>query len=205
MPRNMVVHRLPEGGLWIHSAIALDDPGMQALESFGEPRVLVVPNRFHRLDAAVYKQRYPKLTVVCPSVSRPAVEKIVRVDGTSEEVLPSLGVEVSMPSGLKPFELFYLLRMGDYRALVCSDSLFNLPHLPGLDGLLFRVLGSTGYFGMTRLGQLLMLSDREAFSRWLQEIAGTPGLRAVVVGHGEPITEFCEERIRDASERLLSR
>ena len=49
MPRNMVVYKMKDGGLLIHSAIALDEAGFKALEALGEPTVLIVPNGFHPL------------------------------------------------------------------------------------------------------------------------------------------------------------
>lgn len=62
----MIIYRLPDGGLLIysaliHSAIALDEAAMIELESLGKPRIMIVPNCTHRLDADVYKQRYLKL------------------------------------------------------------------------------------------------------------------------------------------------
>ena len=37
LPRNMVVWRMPDGGLLLHSVVALDDAGMHALEALGTP------------------------------------------------------------------------------------------------------------------------------------------------------------------------
>ena len=71
LSRNMVVFKLPTtGGLLIHSGIALDEARIKKLEALGPPEVLIVPNRMHRLDAAVYKERYPKIRVVCPAAAR---------------------------------------------------------------------------------------------------------------------------------------
>ncbi|MGI2906892.1 hypothetical protein [Tolypothrix sp. VBCCA 56010] len=51
-PREMAIFKLADGDLLIHSAIALDSETMTTLESLGTPKVMVVPNRIHRLDAA---------------------------------------------------------------------------------------------------------------------------------------------------------
>ena len=84
LPRNMVVARLPSGGLWIHSAIALDDGGMHQLEGLGSPEILIVPSALHRADAGVYKDRYPALRVLCPRATIDAVSTVVNVDGACE-------------------------------------------------------------------------------------------------------------------------
>ncbi|NJL78518.1 MAG: hypothetical protein HC917_06090, partial [Richelia sp. SM2_1_7] len=92
VPREMVLYKLGDASLLIHSAIALNESEMANLESLGTPKILVVPNRIHRLDAGVYKKRYPKLIVVCPAAAKPYVEQTVAVDGIAEEILPTYGI-----------------------------------------------------------------------------------------------------------------
>ena len=57
--RRMTVVRLRDGRLVIFNAIALDEDEMRALEEFGKPAFLVVPNGHHRLDAKIWKSRSP--------------------------------------------------------------------------------------------------------------------------------------------------
>lgn len=38
--------------------------GMEQLESLGRVKYILVPSRFHRLDADVYKKRYPNAQVI---------------------------------------------------------------------------------------------------------------------------------------------
>ena len=51
LKRVMTAARLEDGGLVLHSAIALEASAQKQLEAFGEPRYLIVPNPAHRLDA----------------------------------------------------------------------------------------------------------------------------------------------------------
>jgi hypothetical protein len=60
LPRRMTPSWLADGGLVIFSAIALKETAMQQVEALGQPRYLIVPNAFHRQDAAVWKSRYPR-------------------------------------------------------------------------------------------------------------------------------------------------
>src|SRR3954451_18444764 len=78
-PRRMTVVRLHDGRLVVYSAIALDEVEMRALEAFGEPPFLVVPNDIHRMDAKICKDRYPQPRVVTQAGVRQAVEEIVPV------------------------------------------------------------------------------------------------------------------------------
>ena len=83
LPRRMTVVRLKDGRLVIFSAIALDEDEMVALEQYGRPAFLIVPNDIHRLDAKVWYDRYPSMEVVTPEGSRHKVEEVVGVDSTT--------------------------------------------------------------------------------------------------------------------------
>lgn len=201
LPRNMVLWRLPGGGLWVHSAVSLEPAAMRYLEALGRPEVMVVPNGFHRLDAPAWKARYPELQVVAPAASRKKVEEVVPVDATVEEALPAHGIVVHQPDGLKPAECWYELPIeGGRHALVCTDTLFNMPqHLSGFEGFVFRyVTASTGHFGTTRLSRLALVKDASALAGWLQAQADRPGLAAVLVAHGDAVVDDVAGRLRAA-------
>ena len=55
--RQMTLARMRDGRVVVNNAIALDAASMAELEAWGEPSVLVVPNGFHRQDAALWTQR----------------------------------------------------------------------------------------------------------------------------------------------------
>lgn len=202
LPRNMVIHRTPSGRLWLHSALAMDAAGMAALEALGEPGWLVVPNGFHRLDAARYKERYPGLRVLAPAAACAAVEKVVAVDGSCEEELPAAGIRCLQPAGVKPGELIYEIPVPGGVALVATDLWFHLPHQPGFGGLILRLMGSSGAFGMTRIGRWMMLQDKAALRRWMLDLAARDDIRTVLVAHGDPLTGDCGSALRQAAERL---
>ncbi|MET0412284.1 MAG: DUF4336 domain-containing protein [Polyangiaceae bacterium] len=63
--RTTVV-RLAGGALWVHSPGAPSDDVCAALDGLGEVRWIVVPNRFHHLQAPATAVRYPKAVVVGP-------------------------------------------------------------------------------------------------------------------------------------------
>ena len=204
LPRNMVVYRLPSGGLWIHSAIALDEAGMSRLESFGSPEILVVPNRFHRADAAVYKERYPELIVCCPEGTRTAVESVVAVDKDDVVALEGTGISIHQPVGENPFEHVYELPIGESVALICADTVFNIQeHFGGIPGFISRyITGSTGFFGVTRIGSFFLWGKTDRMKGWLNEQAERTELSVFCMSHGEPITTDLGQHLRAASARL---
>lgn len=203
MPRNMIVYRFANRQLLIYSAIALDKPTLTELETLGTPSYLVVPNRFHRLDAGVYKGRFPALQVLCPEAARRAVEKVVPVNASVEAVLPTLGVVCHAPPGVRAGEVVLEFALEKGRALVCCDLLFNLRKFRGWDGWLMRKIGgSVGFFGVTALGKLMLLKDRKAFRGWLERQAARTDLALITVAHGEAITSQPAQALRGAAERL---
>lgn len=208
MPRNMIIYRLPDSTLLIHSAIALDESAMTQLESLGQPRIMIVPNRIHRLDAPVYKQRYPELIVVAPEAAKSYVEAVVPVDAIAEEFLPNHGITCHQPAGIRPQELAYELPLPTGKALVFTDILFNLTEsyldqYSPQSKLIFRWLGASGYFGITALGKRFFMKDKLAYSQWLETLASKVSpLQVIGVAHGEPITANCHQRLREAAARL---
>ena len=59
-------------------ALGLDE--MAALEAYGRPAYLIVPSDKHRLDAKIWKDRYPEIQVIAPEGARAKVEETVQVD-----------------------------------------------------------------------------------------------------------------------------
>jgi hypothetical protein len=201
LSRTMTVFRLKSGGLWLHSVVALDEEGMSALEALGPPEVLVVPSGMHRLDAAVYKERYRDLQVICPRRARKAVEKVVPVDADAEDVLEEQGIAWQTPPGMKPDELVFELPVQDGRALLFCDALFNMDHQPGVKGWILKTLGSTGFFGTTFIGRMFT-RDKAGWKGWLEGQSKREDIRAIVVAHGKPITADCARHLGEAAARL---
>ncbi len=81
-PRRMTFVGLSRNRSAIFSAVALGEAAMRRVEEVGEPSFLIVPNGHHRLDARPWKQRYPKLKVLCPPGAKKSVSEAVPVDST---------------------------------------------------------------------------------------------------------------------------
>lgn len=209
LPREMVIYRLPDSTLLIHSAIALNEATMTQLEALGTPKMMIVPNRIHRLDAGIYKQRYPQLIVVAPTAAQPYVEEVVPVDALAEEILPDYGITCHQPAGIRPQELTYELPLPTGKALIFTDILFNLTDAY-LDQdvprskLIFQLLGAKGYFGITALGKRFFMTDKTAYRQWLEALATQVfPLQVIAVAHGEPIATDCAAKLRQAASRLI--
>lgn len=183
--RQMVIGKRKDGRLVVHNGIALGEDDMKALGDFGEMGTLVVPNGFHRQDAFIWKQRFPKLKVVTPGKSRGRVAKVVEVDTPIEGVENDDDTVKIVPLDGVPIESVMEVRSKDGLSLVFTDAVMNMPKLSGMIGFM---LAPTGQVAMPRLLKLMGLRNKKAFLAQLERYASDPDLVRVLPGHGAPIT-----------------
>jgi hypothetical protein len=200
MPRVMTIARIADGErerLVIHSPVALREDAMRQVEALGEPAFLLVPSRYHRIDARRFARRYPKARVLCPAGSRPYVAAVVRVDGTYDDFGGDDKVSLEHLDGIADVEGVMRVRSGDGTTLVFNDVLFNLPHGPGLGGLAMRLVGSSGGPRVTRIARTFIVKDRRALARRFVALANeTPDLVRIVVSHSDVIDREPAEVLR---------
>lgn len=188
-PRRMTVVRLAEGGLAIWSAIALREMEMKRLESMGSLRWLIVPGVAHRLDAQIWKQRYPAMRVLCAPGAATAVAEAVPVDATGDP-FSDPEVRFQVVPGAKGREAALLVRRGGHATLVVNDIVANVRHPEGVGAhIMARLLG----FGVKRArmpwaGRKLFLDDAPALADALRKWAVEPGLIRVIPSHGDVIS-----------------
>jgi hypothetical protein len=138
--RRMTVVQLEDRRLAVYSAIALDETQMTELESLGTPAYLIVPSDLHRMDAKIWKDRYPGAKVIAPAGARKGVEEIVPVDATE----PDFGdprVRFVAVAGTNEREAALMVESETGTTLVLNDIIFNLANRPGLSGWLFKAIG----------------------------------------------------------------
>lgn len=184
LKRVMTIARLGDGRLVIHNGIALGDIQMRQIESWGTPAFLLVPNGFHRQDAAAYKARYPSLTVLAPSGSRAKVAEKVAVDGTFDDFPPDDTVRLERLDGVADAEGVMLVRSPDGTTVVLTDAMFNMDRKRDVLGFLFTtIMGSAPGPRVSRLAKLIFVKDRAALRADFERLAAIPDLVRVVVAH----------------------
>jgi len=191
--RVMTIAKRSTGGLVIHNAIALEDELMKEIEAFGTPELLVVPNGYHRLDAKVFKQRYPNMKVVCPTKTRKRVEDVVAVDGSYADAGDDADVKLAHLPGTKDGEGYLDIKSGEAHTLVFNDCLFNLPKLGGVLGF---IMAPTGQPAVPRLAKWMLIKDAPVFTSAMHALGDTPGLRRIIVSHGKVIDQAPADVLR---------
>jgi hypothetical protein len=194
--RVMAIARMNDGRLIIHNGIALEDELMAEIEAFGTPSVLVVPNSFHRQDAAIYKQRYPQLQVVCPARARKRVGKIVGVQGDLDDAPSDDAVRLQHLDGCKKKEGVLLVRSAGGVTAVFNDMLMNYAEVQ--KGVMGFFIAPSGTLAVPRFARWFFVSDKRAFRSHLERIAAD-GLSRIIVSHGDVITQGSADRLRTAA------
>ena len=202
LPRRMTVVRLHDSRLVVWSAIALDDAAMATFEAFGRPAFLVVPNDHHRLDAKAWKNRYPELKVIAPEGAREKIADVVAVDMTSPD-FGDPGVTFVTVPGTRAHEAALVVRRDRGTTLVLNDLVGNIRAASGIDGWLLRLAGFAGDDAqIPRVVKMALVKDAADLRAQLLEWAELPGLRRIIVSHGDPIESEPQRTLRDLAASL---
>lgn len=201
-PRRMTAVRLKDGGVVIWSAIALEEAGMAELEAFGPLRFLVVPNAGHRLDARLFKDRYPALTVVAPSGSREAVEAAVPVDATGD-VFGDPDVTFVTVAGTAEAESALIVRRPGGTTLITNDIIGHVTHPHGLGANVMARLFDYGVHEPSIPRTIRrFIKDKAALAGQMREWAALPDLKRIIVSHVDPITDAPAEHLKRLADEL---
>jgi hypothetical protein len=196
--RQMALARMRDGRVVIDNAIALEEPAMAEIEAWGEPAVLIVPNGYHRQDAAIWKQRYPKATVVAPPKGRKRIEKVVKVD-VDITVAPGDDTVRVIPMDGCASDTLLEVRSDEAVTLIFCDAVLNVPKISGIIGF---ILAPTGRVSTPRIQRWIGMQDKRAFASHLERLAGTPNLTRLLFGHGDPVTENAPDALRGVAAQL---
>lgn len=202
-PRRMTVIALKDGGTAIWSAIALDEPQMARIEALGTPKFLIVPNHQHRLDAGIWKARYPDIRVLTPPKAREVVAEAVPVDATND-IIGDPDIDLMRIAGAKEDEFAMTVRRQGGASLVTNDVIGNVQHPHGVGAWIMTRLMGFGASGpqVPRLIRHMMIEDKTALAAQLRGWADIPNLKRIVVSHGDVIDDDPASALRDVADSL---
>ena len=200
LKRVMTIARRSDGQLVVHNAVALDEESMAKIEAWGPVAWLVVPNGFHRLDARIFKDRYPQARVLCPAGATKKVAEVVAVDGNYADFPVDPAVAFETLDGVGEQEGVMIVRSPDGVTLVFNDAVFNMPDVKGFTGWILRnITQSTGGPRISRIVKLFVVKDRRRFREHLLRLADTPALRRMIVSHDRMVRDDAAAALRAAA------
>jgi hypothetical protein len=202
LERRMTLVRLGDRRLVVYSAIALEADAMAFIEPYGTPAFLVVPSDLHRLDAGIWKQRYPSMAVVAPEGARRKVEEVVHVDTTHPD-FGDPGVSFVTVPGVEGHEAALVVRTPRGTTLVLNDLVGNVHDARGAGGLMLRIAGFAGDEPQVpRVVKRRIVEDERALGAQLEEWARMPRLSRIIVSHGAMIEADPAGRLRELARSL---
>jgi hypothetical protein len=203
--RQLVVVRLPDGGLWIHSPIPWSADLRAEIAALGDIRHVIGPNRFHDECLREFQVEYP----VAQFHAAPGLAGDRRDIRFVSEPLSDLAhpdwhgvIDQHLVRGMPLLnEVVFLHRPS--RSLIIADLAFNFgPDAHWLVKSLFRLGGTWGSFAPSRL-ERFMMRDRKAVRTSIDTILKWDFDR-IVVGHGRNIETGGKEAFRSAFSFLES-
>eukprot|EP01080_Neovahlkampfia_damariscottae_P005880 gene5880-9708_t len=207
LPRNMVVYKINNKELLLHSVIAMKEEDMKQLESIGIPKIIIVPNSFHNMDYPLYQERYKDIIVTTPSFY---AKSLKNVDSSIEDWLnknEEMKQKIIIHNPTEgQFEYLYEFRMDENSAAaVLCDQMFNLKKTGGFAGFIQYQMGSSGFFGVSFIGRMLLkcMGKTKMFKDWFSNIKEKiPCLKLICVAHGGVVSENLDDKIKIASDML---
>lgn len=187
--------RLPGDALWVHSPCPPTDEFCAALDALGEVRWIVVPNRFHHLQAPATAARYPKAQVVGPTSAVERNPKVTLALGFGEPAYTEWTKElVPVHLGGVPFLDETVFLHAPTGTLIAADLLISACARDHWSWRwASRIVGRWQKVGVPPDVQK-ELKPSEALQASVAAIAALP-IQRILVAHADPITERPVEQL----------
>jgi hypothetical protein len=197
---RMTVVRLADGGLFIHSPVALDPETRRDVEALGEVRAVVAPSVFHHLHVGDWIAAYPKAVfAACPGLEWKRTDlafTCVLGDPPHETWAPDLA-QVYFSARRENEVVFFHTRS---KTMICADALLNLSvHDLASTRFIARLMGNTAP-GVGHL-ERFMIRDRGLARRQADRILEWD-IDKVALAHGGLVEARGREVMRHAYEWL---
>ena len=182
---RMTVVRLRQGGLFVHSPVALDAETRQQVDALGEVRAIVAPSLFHHLHVRGWMDAYPKAHVAaCPGLDWKRSDlPWSSVLGDVPHPIWAGEIEQVYFSARRENEVDFFVPQ--HKVMICADALLNISTLPTPSSrLAARLMGNRA----PGLGWMepLMVRDRRLARRQVDRILAWD-FDKIILSHGAMI------------------
>jgi len=174
--RRMIVIRLSNNELVVHSPIYLEGAIKSEMDSLGELTTILVPNKWHTLEVKKVYDQYPHSKIFVSDGLQKEFSKRFPIHGTYEEdwtVPLSDELDVFSIEGLHNPEVVFFHK--ESKTLIVADVFFNFNHndFSGFTRPLM-LLNKATQFGTTLLYKWSMVKDKSlfkaSFSRYVKKM-----------------------------------
>lgn len=193
---RMTVVRLSEGGLFVHSPVALDAETRRAVDALGPVRAVVAPSLFHHLYAGEWMEAYPDASFhPCPGLERRRPH--LRWSSVlGEEPHAAWSADLDQAPFTARFEREVVFFHRATRTLVCADALLDLSRHPSRLTRFVALLMANRAPGKGYL-ERVAVRDRALARRQVERILAWD-IEGIVLAHGGLVRHGGREVVRDA-------
>ncbi|MGP6087968.1 DUF4336 domain-containing protein [Antarctobacter jejuensis] len=189
-PTRMCLARLPDGGIWVHSPVALTDEVRAEVASLGPVRYLVAPNDLHHVYLPLWCAAYPRAQVhAAPGVPKkcPFAGEDAPLGDSPPEVWKDSFDQVMFAGNLITTEIVFLHRPSG--TAIFTDLLQQMPPdwYSGWRGTVARLDLMTSDSPKVPRKYRLAFRDRPALRAALARVRAWP-IQKLVMAHG-PVIE----------------
>jgi hypothetical protein len=193
---RMTLVRLPGGGLFVHSPVALDAATREAVDALGPVKAIVAPCLFHHLYVGEWAKAYPDASVsACPGLENKRKDVAwsrVLGDAPPDEWSGALD---QVLFGALPMQNEVVFFHRASKTLISSDLIFNLASHPSVLTRALAFMIGHRKPGPTLL-ERLMIKDRDAAREQIGRIVAWDAER-VVLAHGSVVASGGSAAVRD--------
>jgi hypothetical protein len=191
---RMTVVKLSDGGLFVHSPVALDPETRAQVDALGEVRAVVAPSIFHHLHVGAWMEAYPgALYAACPGLEWKRRDLAFgRILGDEAHPLWRDDLDQVYLSARRENEVDFFHRKS--RTMICADALINIVGHPlASTRFVAKLLGNDapgrGYL------EPFMVRDRRLCRRQVDRMLAWD-IHGVVLAHGPLIPSGGREVLR---------
>lgn len=193
---RMTLVRMPNGGLFVHSPVALDAELKQAVDALGEVQAVVAPSLFHHLHVGAWMAAYPQAAYAgCQGLDwkRPDLAFHCILGDTAHPAWAGQIEQVYFSARRENEVVFFDVRS---KTMICADALLNLSLHPSpttkfVAKLMMNDAPGTGYL------ERVMVRDRQVARRQVDRILDWQPER-IILSHGGLVHEHGTNVIRHA-------
>lgn len=202
---NMHCVELGGGALLVYGATWLGDDTCERIAKLGTPSVIVVPNHYHHLSLARFREHYPDAVAVAHPDAHARLSRKGH-DGLSSSIELPPHVSLLAGEGTKNGELWVEVDAPEDRSWLVGDAFFHMTRpLRGPAGWFLRFTKATPGLCIGDTFRWVGLREEARYRAWLLDrLAERPPSR-VGFCHGEPfegesvadeLTSLAELRLR---------
>jgi len=194
---RMTVLRLADGGVLLHSPVAIPDELAVVIEALGRVKWVVAPSLYHHLHAGDAIKRWPDARLLAPAALRKKRTDL-RIDAHLEDAAPSAWQGIVEPIRIEGSMLEEtVLYHRSSKTLVGADLFENFTTVDDFATRSYLKLG--GVYGQPGWHRLLRVvyRDKKTARASVERLLGLD-LARIVIAHGDLVTSQPKETLRKA-------